>query len=1085
MRQLSIWARRGLAAALASGLTVGVMAAASTTAANAGPSDPHASPKPAADVLGTHDHELLAAAEAKHQPRVTLMVAADEGSTAAVTTGLTKLGGIVGKRVDSVGYVRVSLPTGAVRKAATLPGITAIDLDESIPLPKTRPESRPGHESGPQQPTSGPGPRTPAANPFMPTADTGAVAFKQQHPTWDGRGVTVGILDTGVDLDNPALQQTTTGQRKIVDWVTETDPVFDGDATWRAMITEVTGPTFTFAGSTWTAPPGTWRVNRFSETATAGSEFGGDVNRDGDTTDRWGILYDPVSHDIRVDVNQNLDFTDDPVMRPYKEKFDIGHFGTDNPATPVHESAPFTVEYRTGVDVTPLGLPGTADFVNIGIVSDAHGSHVAGITAANDMLGNRNFDGAAPGAKIVVARACLFSGGCTNAALTDGMVDLVVNRHVDVVNMSIGGLPALNDGNNARAALYNRLIHDFGVQLIFSAGNDGPGTNTAGDPAVTTDVVSVAAGISQQTWLADYGSVTRTPYQLLNFSGRGPREDGGFKPNVVAPGAAISTFPMWLPGAPVAEAGYDLPPGLGFLQGTSMASPQATGATALLLSAAKATGRGVTPAQLRRAIYTAADPIPGATADGQGNGLYDVPGAWSLLSHGTVATRGYTVDAPVCTPISGFLATPDHGTGIYNRCTPAEGGQRAGQTTSYPVTITRTTGPNLPLVHTLRWVGNDGTFSSPGLVLLPLNRPVTITVRARAQAGVHGALLRIDDPFTSTVDAEAMNTVIVSTAPAAPGFSFAASGTVDRNLYKSYFVTVPDGAAALQVNLAGLAPGQQTRWIAINPLGLHIEDTSSLVCYSNFSDAAACNPTSRAYANPMAGVWELEVESRRTSPLLRNPFQLTAAIQGVTVNPAVTTLPAVTAGTPTPITWTLHNVFGPVQVHGQGGPLGSSVTARPTIATGDTDTFSLTVPAGASRLDVAIGNPSDPGADLDLTVFRDGVQVGQDADSDAEESVTLLNPAPGDYTVEVAGFDVPAGTTLYDYRDVFFAPALGSVTASGTPTALPNGANSTVTGSVTVLTAPPAGRALSGDMSVVTDQGAVVGHGSITIGTVN
>ena len=69
----------------------------------------------------------------------------------------------------------------------------------------------------------------------MPTNETGAVAFLDAHPTWDGRGVTIGILDSGVDLDHPALQKTTTGERKIVDWVTATDPVLDGDATWRPM----------------------------------------------------------------------------------------------------------------------------------------------------------------------------------------------------------------------------------------------------------------------------------------------------------------------------------------------------------------------------------------------------------------------------------------------------------------------------------------------------------------------------------------------------------------------------------------------------------------------------------------------------------------------------------------------------------------------------------------------------------------------------------------------------------------------------------------------------------------------------------
>ena len=141
------------------------------------------------------------------------------------------------------------------------------------------------------------------------------------------------------------------------------------------------------------------------------------------------------------------------------------------------------------------------------------------------------------------------------------MVELVTNRHVDVVNMSIGGLPALNDGNNARAELYNRLIDDYGVQIVLSAGNSGPGLNTVGDPAVVDNAISAAASISKETWLANYGSVTRVPYQLFNFSSRGPAEDGGNKPTVSAPGSAISTTPLWQPGVPVPEAGYALPPG--------------------------------------------------------------------------------------------------------------------------------------------------------------------------------------------------------------------------------------------------------------------------------------------------------------------------------------------------------------------------------------------------------------------------------------------------------------------------------------------------------------------------------------------
>jgi subtilisin family serine protease len=1065
--------------------TSGMMMAGGATTAVADPStDTENGALKAAptDTLGEHDLELLAAAQAKREQTVMLIVATDKGKTASVAGELKKLGGKVAKQVDSVGYVRARVPTSAVLKAAKVKGVSAIDLNETVKLPDPSPESV--ATSAKLAAVAGPGPNTPAANPFMPTHETGAVSFKQAHPTWDGRGVTIGIMDSGVDLDNPALQTTSTGERKISDWFTATDPLFDGDGTWRIMINSVAGPTFTANGATWTAPAGNYKFNRFNEAITAASEPAGDVNRDGDTLDFFGVLYDPVSHDIRVDVNQNRDFTDDAVMRPYKEKFDVGHFGTDNPATAVRDQMPFVVEFREDVDVTPAGLPGVADFVNIGIIEAEHGSHVAGITSANNMLGNPNFDGAAPGAKLVSARACSWGGGCTAAALTDGMVELVVNRKVDVVNMSIGGLPALNDANNARAELYDRLINDYGVQMFISAGNSGPGINTVGDPSVVNDVVSVAAGVSKETWLANYGSVVQKKYNLFNFSSRAPREDGGFKPNVTAPGSAISTTPMWQPGNPVPEAGYPLPPGYQMLNGTSMAAPQATGAAALLLSAAKATDRGITPAALRRSIYSSAKWIDGVPSYGQGNGQFDVNGAWNLLKGGVQARR-YTVDAPVCTAISEFLATPNRGAGIYNRCAANEGGLKAGQSKTYTVKLTRTSGPDKTISHDLRWVGNDGTFKSAKSVALPLNKTVNVAVQVKAGLGAHGANLEVDDPKTSTVDFELSNVVVVANETKAPAYQFGVESSVQRNSFKSYFVNVPEGAAALQVNLSGIATGSQTRFIAINPWGVPVESTSSLECYTNFSNPATCKPQERDYANPLSGVWEIEVESRRTSPALENPYILTARVQGVTVSPAVVDLPSVTAGQPTPVTWSVKNNFGPVKVSGQGGPLGSAFTARPTISQGVQQTFQVVVPAGSPRLDVAIGNTSDLGADLDLFVRLNGVEVGRAADGDSEEAVSIVNPAPGTYEVEVDGFAVPAGSTAYDYRDVFFSPALGSIAASPTVLTLANGASANISGSVTALTVPAAGRQIFGELRVVTSEGAVVGRGNVKIGTVN
>lgn len=1098
MRVATVGHSRLLSATVAAGLVVGAIVTGAGTAraadgdtTNQAPAGKVAAGPGPAKVQGkgkaklsAHNEQLLADAKAKKQQKVTVIIATEKGKADAVATQVKALGGTVAKQVDAVGYVKAVFPTDSVTKAVKIPGVAALDLNESIPLEDPRPDG--AKPVGTRAPAlyPAPGPDTPADNPYLPTADIGSVQFKANHPEWDGRGTTIGILDSGVDLDNPALQTTSTGERKIVDWVTATDPILDGDRTWRAMLTDAVGPTFTYLGRTYTLPAGSFKISRFSESITVADQYGGDVNRDGDTSDTFGVLYDPATHNIWVDSDNDGNFTNNPVMRPYNERYDVGHFGVDNPATAVREQVPFVVEYRTGVDLSPTGQPGTADFVNIGIIEDEHGSHVAGIAAANDLFGNPNYDGQAPGAKIVSSRACTWGGGCTAAALTDGMVDLVVNRHVDVVNMSIGGLPALNDGNNARAVLYNRLINDFGVQMFISAGNSGSGVNTIGDPSVASDVVSVAASISKQTWLSNYGSVVTDRLDVMPFSSRGPREDGGFKPNIMAPGAAVSTIQMWLPGAPVAEAGYALPPGTAMLQGTSMASPEAAGAAALLVGAARSKGLGVTPAQLRQAIYSSANYQEDIPAYAQGNGLFHVPGAWQLLKT-NLDTRSYTSSAPVCTPLSGFLATPNVGEGIYNRCASTSGGQKPGETKAYAVTVTRTSGPARGVRHVVSWIGNDGTFSSVRNVVLPLNTPVTLTVLAKPAAGAHGALLQLDDPDTAGVDFRVLNTVIASNDVAAPGFGFTANGTNERNHTQSFFVTVPAGASTLQVNLGGIATGSQTRFIAINPYGVPADPTSTPLCYLNYVNPAnTCKPDERSYDNPIPGVWEIEVEARRTSPSLNNPFQIRAAVQGVTVTPSTVTLPSVATGVATPVSWTVTNNYGPVTVKGVGGPLGSASVQRPTIADGAQQQYTVVVPAGATKFEAAINNPSDPAADLDLFVYRDGVLVAQSADGDSDESVSLANPAAGTYTVVIDGYAVPSGSTSYDYRDVFYSPALGTLSVPASTITLANGQSATVNGSVTALAAPAAGRQLFGELTVVTDQGAVVGRGSVLIGAV-
>ncbi|MGW6389758.1 S8 family serine peptidase [Streptomyces sp. NPDC055103] len=1086
--------RRAARIAAAAGLVAALVAtgAAPVLATEAPAVTPPAKASDPADKLGAIDAQRLTEAEASGEKTVTILVATAPGATEQVAGQLDAVtGASVGKQQDALGYVRATLPiakaAAAIKAATTLSSVQSIDLQAEIELDDPTPDA--GAATGAVEGTTvtttypAPGKNTPAKNPYNPSYETGAVEFVEDHPRSDGRGVTIGILDSGVDLGHPALQKTTTGERKIVDWVTATDPITESDATWRAQVTPVAGPVFTAGAQSWKAPEGAYQWSRFAESVTAGGDPAGDINRDGDTTDVFGLLYDPAAGTVRVDSDQNNDFTDNAPMKPYKDGYQVGWFGTDNPATEVAEKTPFVIEIRKDVPMDPYGgswIGQKRDFVNIGVVESSHGTHVAGITAAHSLFGGR-MNGAAPGAKIVSSRACTWTGGCTNTALTEGMTDLVVNRGVDIVNMSIGGLPAQNDGDNVRSRLYTRLIDQYGVQLVISAGNSGAGINTIGDPGLSDKVVSVGAAVSKSTWAANYGSAVTKSYTMFPFSSRGPREDGGFTPTITGPGSAVNTIPTWLPGAGVAESGYTLPAGYGMLNGTSMSSPQVAGASALLLSAAKQRGLDVSPLTLRTALTSTAQRIGGVAAHEQGSGRIDINEAWDAIKDGATA-HDYKVEAPVDTLI---FPAPHTGTGVYDR----EGGLKVGQTKVYDVTVTRTNGPAWPVEHELELKYNDGTFRILGddEIDLPLNKPVTVKLQARpSTAGVHSVILEADDERTEGVDKQILATSVVASDLVAPGYGFSATGSVQRNSHKSYFVTVPEGAKSLEVAIGGLKAKSQTRFIAIHPYGVAVDPTATTMCYPHYNPANTCRPDLRSYADPTPGVWEIEVEARRTSPDLDNPYTLGVSVLGASFDPAVQTVAEAKVGTPAAVEWTVTNGFAALDGKLKGGSLGSAKVETPTIQHHEQQTKTVTIGEGVERLDIAIGNTSDKAADLDLTVLLNGKQVGQAADGDSEEAVSLVKPAAGTYTVVIDGYAVHAeGGTTFDYKDVYYSAALGSVRVDDTATyPLANGGTVKVGAEVLVSGAAPEGRQFFGEVQLLNARGTVAGSGSVLIGNV-
>ena len=171
-----------------------------------------------------------------------------------------------------------------------------------------------------------------------------------------------------------------------------------------------------------------------------------------------------------------------------------------------------------------------------------------------------------------------------------------------------GGCTFYVKSSNAQAA------GAVGVVLYNNAAGDLNAT-VAGTPAIAIPVVAVtaangalldaraAAGGASLTWTGKQASFANPTGNLVSsFSSIGLTPDLAIKPDIAAPGGSIySTFPLELGGH-------------ASLSGTSMASPHVAGAVALLLQARPHTS----PSEVRDILQGAAVPVPWALDPGLG-----------------------------------------------------------------------------------------------------------------------------------------------------------------------------------------------------------------------------------------------------------------------------------------------------------------------------------------------------------------------------------------------------------------------------------------------------------------------------------
>ena len=229
--------------------------------------------------------------------------------------------------------------------------------------------------------------------------------------------------------------------------------------------------------------------------------------------------------------------------------------------TYVSEKFPFAYDYADGDnDASPAG---------------SHGTHVAGITAAN----GGQIMGIAPDAQIIVGKVARSRGGGIPDSALLGALDDMADIKPDVVNMSLGRTAGMDSAADTLFAGVYEKLQEKGITLDVAGGNEfqagygnksgknlpyasDPDSSTLGEPGSFAPVVTVAS-------IENARNGANGNYKMSDFSSWGVSPDMRLKPEVTAPGGNIYSS---VPGG-----GYQ------YKSGTSMATPQITGVSAVVL----------------------------------------------------------------------------------------------------------------------------------------------------------------------------------------------------------------------------------------------------------------------------------------------------------------------------------------------------------------------------------------------------------------------------------------------------------------------------------------------------------------------
>ena len=760
---------------------------------------------------------------------------------------------------------------------------------------------------------------------LMPLSATGVDQFRTTHPTYDGRGVLIGILDSGIDAGVPGLITTSTGAPKLLDVrdfsdegrveLTPITPAADGSVV-------VAGTRLVGAGRiARLAAEGTWYAGVFRELP-LGKVPAADVNGDGDNTDAFPVVVVKATDGwvAFLDSNLNGSFDDEMPLHDYRQGRETIALGR----RPLTIAANFTE--RAGAPLLDLVFD-----------TSGHGTHVAGIAAGHNLYNVQGFDGVAPGAQLIALKIANNARGgiSVNGSMVRAMeyaARFAAQRNLPLVlNMSFG----VGNEEEGRAVI-DSLVNVFltahpDVVFAISAGNDGPGLSTMGFPGSADLALSVGALYPGVFSRAPQPGVPPAPDVLAWFSSRGGDTD---KPDVLAPGVAYSSVPRWNMGDEIKG-------------GTSMAAPHATGLAACLVSAMTQEGRRPGAAEVMQALRVSATPLAGTSILDAGAGVPKLEAAYRWLAAGHQGAV-YVVRTPAGGSAAfrreGFAGPGDTMQAFH--VTPALG-FRAAQ---------------LELRSNAAWltVPTQMRTGAPATDITVAYRPAALVA-----PGVYVGTVTARNPSDTLAGAlfQLVNTIAVpydlGARPMTDQRRAVAAGRVQR-----YFLRVPAAGATLHATVS-LADSTQHAFVKLyEPDGQPFRDAPDDINVGG-ADGGTADVLVRA-EDLVPGVYELDVVAPPLAAVMADvragiaPLTLTKTAGGVEAGDAV----AETAGGR--VSARLIGAEAAFPVEGRGLPA-ESLTVR--------------VPAWAARAEVDVEMPREQWnrfTDFGVTVFDStGQQVNQ------------------------------------------------------------------------------------------------------------